>query len=78
MSYKALNSNLENQKEVSNYLSSPSNGNFSPRDLESILKVDSGIGRGSNLKSENANGEAAFEETVSPGLIFLNDLVEYF
>ncbi|KAF3562326.1 hypothetical protein DY000_02018862, partial [Brassica cretica] len=32
-------------------------------DLESILKVDSGIGRGSNLKSENANGEAAFKET---------------
>ncbi|CAN6872845.1 unnamed protein product [Brassica oleracea] len=68
VSYKALNSNLENQKEVSNYLSSPSNGNFSPRDLESILKVDSGIGRGSNLKSENANGEAAFEETACVSL----------
>ncbi|KAL1205825.1 hypothetical protein V5N11_017913 [Cardamine amara subsp. amara] len=60
VSYKTLN--LENQKEVSNYLLSPSNGNSSPRDLGSMLKVDSGIGRGSNSKSENANGEAAAEE----------------
>ncbi|CAN8300117.1 unnamed protein product [Cochlearia groenlandica] len=63
VSSKALNSTLENQKEVSNYLLSPSNGNFSPRDLESILKLDSGMGHGSNLKLENGNGEAASEET---------------
>uniref|UniRef100_A0A1J3HLQ6 LisH domain and HEAT repeat-containing protein KIAA1468-like protein n=1 Tax=Noccaea caerulescens TaxID=107243 RepID=A0A1J3HLQ6_NOCCA len=62
VSYKTLNNTLENQKEVSNYLLNPSNGNFSPKDLESILKVDPGIGRGSNSKSENANGEAASEE----------------
>lgn len=66
VSYKALNSTLGNKKEVSNYMLSPSNGNFSPRDLESILKMDSGIGRGSNSKSENANGEIASEEMVSP------------
>lgn len=66
VSYKALNSTLGNQKEVSNYLLSPSNGNFSPRDLESILKMDSGTGCGSNSKLENANGEAASEEMVSP------------
>ncbi|ESQ41607.1 hypothetical protein EUTSA_v10012470mg [Eutrema salsugineum] len=62
VSYKALNSTFENQKEVSNYLLSPSNGDFSSRHLESILKVDSEIGRGSNSKSETANGEAASEE----------------
>lgn len=61
----ANNSTLENQKEVSNYLLSPSNGNFSPGDLGSILKVDPGIGRGSNSKSDNANGEAASEEMAS-------------
>ncbi|CAH8271259.1 unnamed protein product [Arabidopsis lyrata] len=58
----ANNGTLENQKEVSNYLLSSSNGNFSPRDLGSILKVDPGIGRGSNSKSDNSNGEAASEE----------------
>lgn len=65
VSYKTLYNTLENQKEVSNYLLNPSNGNFSPKDLESILKVDPGIGRGSNSKSENANGEAASEEMAS-------------
>lgn len=65
VSYKTLNNTLENQKEVSNYLLNPSNGNFSPKDLESILKVDPGIGRASNSKSENANGEAASEEMAS-------------
>ncbi|EOA19937.1 hypothetical protein CARUB_v10000188mg [Capsella rubella] len=58
----ADNSTLENQKEVSNYLLSPSNGSFSPSKLGNILIVDSGIGRGSNSKSDNANGEAASEE----------------
>ncbi|KAG2284730.1 hypothetical protein Bca52824_055950 [Brassica carinata] len=60
VSYKSLDSTLENQKEVSNHLLSPSNGNYSPSDLESILKLDSGVGRS---KPENANVEAASEET---------------
>lgn len=69
----ANNGTLENQKEVSNYLLSSSNGNFSPRDLGSILKVDPGIGRGSNSKSDNSNGEAASEEMAS-----LDHALEYF
>ncbi|CAH2072626.1 unnamed protein product [Thlaspi arvense] len=75
VSYKDLNSTSENQKEVSNYLLSPSNGKFSPRDLESILKVDSGIGRGSNSKSENANDEAASEETGLGTIQILADVL---
>ncbi|XP_010453777.1 PREDICTED: lisH domain and HEAT repeat-containing protein KIAA1468 homolog [Camelina sativa] len=59
---EASNSTLQNQKEVSNYLLSPSNGSFPPGDLGSILKVDPGIGRGSNSKSDKANGEADSEE----------------
>lgn len=60
ISKKSLDSTLENQKEVSNHLLSPSNGNYSPSDLESILKLDSGIGRS---KSENAIVDTASEET---------------
>lgn len=71
VSYETLN--LENQNEVSNYFLSPSNGYSSPRDLGSILKVDPGIGRGSNSKSENANGEGASEEMAS-----LDHALEYF
>lgn len=75
VSYKSLDSTLENQKEVSNHLLSPSNGNYSPSDLESILKLDSGIGRS---KSENALVEAAPEETVSPDYIFKVFTLSYF
>lgn len=67
ISNKTLDSTLENQKEVSNHLLSPSNGNYSPSDLESILKLDSGIGRS---KSENAIVDTASEETVSPDYNF--------
>lgn len=66
-SYKSLDSTLENHKEVSNHLLSSSNGNYSPSDLESILTLDSGIGRS---KSENAIVEAASEETVRPDYSF--------
>lgn len=67
VSYKSLDSTLENHKELSNHLLSPSNGNYSPSDLESILTLDSGIGRS---KSENAIVEAASEEAVRPDYSF--------
>ncbi|XP_010549912.1 PREDICTED: lisH domain and HEAT repeat-containing protein KIAA1468 homolog [Tarenaya hassleriana] len=60
---EVLDRSPKNQTQDSKeLLTSLSNGSISPKDCESILKLDSGTGRGSDLKSDNANSEASSEK----------------